>query len=74
MLGCTGSLLLCLGFSLAVSSGGTLQLQCEGFSWWWLLVAEHGLEGEWPSVVTALGLSGCNSWALEHISVVVAQS
>ena len=31
------------------------------------LVAEHGLGGEWASVAAALGLSSCNSWALEHI-------
>ena len=30
------------------------------------LVAEHGLQGSWASVVAAWGLSICGSWALEH--------
>ena len=31
ILGCVGPFLLCAGFSLAVASGATLRLPCEGF-------------------------------------------
>ena len=30
------------------------------------LIAEHGLSGARASVVEALGLNSCSSWALEH--------
>ena len=44
ILGCVGSSLLCVGFSLVVVSGGYSSLRCAGFSLWWLpSVAEHGL-------------------------------
>ena len=46
----------CLGFSLVVVSGDYSLLQCSGFSLWWLLVAEHGLQGAWASVAEASGL------------------
>ena len=41
--GCIGSLLLHAGFSMIEASGGYSSLRCEGFSLWWLLVAQHGL-------------------------------
>ena len=38
ILGCAGSSLLCVGFSLAAASGGSSLLRCEGFSLWRLLL------------------------------------
>ena len=37
-LGCARSLLLCTGFLQLQQSGATFQLQCPGFSVWWLLL------------------------------------
>lgn len=37
-----------------------------GFPLWWLLIAEHGLQGIQASEVTAHGLSSCGSQAVEH--------
>ena len=60
--GCAGSLLLLMGFSLAVVSGG-----CSLVAAHKLLVAiaflavEHRLWGTWASVVAARGLSICGS-------------
>ena len=38
ILGCTGTPLLCEGFSLAAASGGSSSLQCGSFSLWWFLL------------------------------------
>ena len=49
---CAGSLLL-LGLSLVVVHGLLITVA--------FLIAEHGLQGAWASVVGACGLSSCNS-------------
>ena len=46
----------CVGFSLASASGATLELQCLGFSLWWLLWL-------WSTGSRAHGLSSCGTWA-----------
>ena len=63
--GCTGSLLLCTGFSLVAVSGGYFSLRCAGFSLGGFSCGARAL-GTWASVVVALGLSSCGSRALEH--------
>ena len=72
--GCVGYLLLHVGFSLVVASGGYCSLQCVGFSLWWLfLLCSMGSRcmgfsscGAQASVVAACGLSSCGSWVLQR--------
>ena len=57
----------CMGFSLAVASGSTLELQCCSFSLWWLLLPSmgpgvHRLQ-ECGSQPLEHRLSGCEAWA-----------
>ena len=53
---CTGSSLLCMGFFQLRRVRTTLQLQCVGFSLWWLLIAEHRLQSAQASAVVVHGL------------------
>lgn len=62
--GCAGSLLLCAGFSSCVKQG-PLFLRGAGFSFWWPLVSEHGLQGAWVSIVVACRLSSCGTGDVE---------
>ena len=64
--GCVGSLLLCTGFSLVAASRGYSSLQCGGFSLGGFSCCKARALGAWASVVVALGLSSCGSWALER--------
>ena len=64
--GCVGSLLLCTGFSLVAASRGYSSLQCVGFSLGGFSCCKARALGVRASVVVALGLSSCGSWALEH--------
>ena len=64
--GCVGSLLLCTGFLQLRRAGATLCCStqasyCGGFS----CCGARAL-GSRASVVVALRLSSCGSWALEH--------
>ena len=54
------------GLSLVAASGGYSSLQCVGFSLRWHLFCRARALGSWASVVVALGLSSCGSWALER--------
>ena len=44
----------------------TLQLECSGFSLWWLLVAEHRFWGMQASVLTVFGLQTTGSVVVAH--------
>ena len=64
----------CMGF-LLLWQVGLLSKLCAGFSLWWLLVAELGLQGPWASVVSAHGLSSWGSRGPEHsLSSCVSQA
>ena len=54
------------GLSLVSVSRGCSSLQCMGFSLRCLLLFQSMALGAQASVVVALGLSSCGSWALEH--------
>ena len=55
------------GFSLVATSGGyPLVVVCGLLIAVASLVVEHGLYGARVSVLVALVLSSCGSWALEH--------
>ena len=59
----TGSSLL---YALQLAAA-TLPLQCEGFSWQWLLVLQSkGSKGAQASILAARGLNSCNSQALDR--------
>ena len=55
---CSGSLLLCTGFSVVV--------MCELLIVVASLIAEHTLQGVWASVIMAHGLRSCGSLVLEQ--------
>ena len=66
--GCTGSALLCSGFSLVAAIRGCSSLWCEGVSWRWPLFRSTGLGGT--------GFSSCSTHAQQLQlpgSVVVAR-
>ena len=67
--GCAGSSLLCAPFSLVVASRGYSVDVVRGLlTGAASLVAGHGLQGTWASVVSACGLRSRGSWAPEHSS------
>ena len=58
--------LLRVGVSLVAASGGYSSLRCAGFSLGGLSCCRARAPGARASVVVALGLSSCGSWAPEH--------
>ena len=73
-----GSLLLLSGFLYLWQVGVTLSFRCMGFSWWWLLVAEHaGCTGfsSYSKRALECSLSGawawlpCSMWKLPRLGI-----
>ena len=57
------SLLLFVGFLLLPGVGATLELQCMGFSSWWLLLLQSRALGRVGSAIVAHGLSCSVAWS-----------
>ena len=73
-MGCTGSSSLCTGFLQLQGAVAPLQLRCESFSWWWLLLLwstvsrVHRLQQLWHmgSVVGVSWLQSTGSAVVVH--------
>ena len=54
---------LCLQCCMLQWVGAPFQLQCVGFSSWWLFLLWSADSGKWASIVVVLRISGCGAWA-----------